>query len=419
MKPIYSVLLAVVAASIGAPSLPAADKAPVTAPFVNYRIALDTIHRGYDGNYCWVHPRAGIVVRGEYRTPAVVVTMQRLLLTGSDVFYALNEMRTNDLGRSWLGPYEHTATLGRRDEPDGRIAVSSDFWPKWHAKSGKLLGIGHTVRYTNNRVDKTASRQTVYSTYDPEKRTWQPWTPLEMPGDPRFANAGAGSVQRYDLPNGEILLPVYGALKGNPDYYALVLRCRFDGAKLSVLEYGTPLYLKGGRGFGEPSLARFGDRYYLTLRNDLNGYVATSGDGLHYDTPRVWRWDDGSELGSYNTQQHWVTHRDGLMLVYTRKGASNDHVIRHRAPLFIAQIDLEKLAVRRSTERILVPDRGARLGNFGITEVSPDETWVTVAEWMQTFSPQLIIPVDNARGADNSVYAARIQWEKPNDFSAR
>ena len=93
-------------------------------------------------------------------------------------------------------------------------------------------------------------------------------------------------------------------------------------------------------------------------------------------------------------------------------------MIRHRAPLFIGQVDVEKLAVRRSTERILVPDRGARLGNFGVTEVSPDETWVTVAEWMQTFSPQLIIPVDNPRGADNSVYAARIQWEKPNDFLA-
>jgi hypothetical protein len=155
------------------------------------------------------------------------------------------------------------------------------------------------------------------------------------------------------------------------------------------------------------------------LRNDKAGYVATSTDGLNFDTPRVWTWDDGTELGTYNTQQHWVTHRDGLFLVYTRKGASNDHVIRHRAPLFIAQVDPEKLAVRRSTERILVPDRGARLGNFGVTEVSPDETWVTVAEWMQTFSPQLIIPVDNARGADNSVYAARIQWQNPNDFEVR
>ena len=397
----------------------AADKAPVETGVVHYKIVLDTVTKGYDGNYCWVHPRAGIVPRGENRSPAVVLTMQKLWLKGSDVFFALTEMRTNDLGRAWMGPYEHTDTLGRRDEPNGVIVAASDFWPKWHAKSGKLLGIGHTVRYTNNRVDLKLSRQTTYAVYDPEKRTWTTWKTLVLPDDALAFNSGAGSVQRVDLPNGEILLPVYGRKQSDPDYSSRILRCRFDGTTLSVVESGNELTVKGARGFVEPSLAHFGGRYFLTLRNDAAGYVATSSDGLHFDAPRVWRWDDGTELGTYNTQQHWVTHRDGLFLVYTRKGASNDHVIRHRAPLFIAQIDPEKLAVRRSTERILVPDRGARLGNFGVTEVSPDETWVTVAEWMQTFSPQLIIPVDNARGADNSVYAARIQWQNPNDFEVR
>ena len=41
---------------------------------------------------------------------------------------------------------------------------------------------------------------------------------------------------------------------------------------------------------------------------------------------REWRFDDGSPLGSYNTQQHWVTVGGGLFLVYTRKGADNDHI---------------------------------------------------------------------------------------------
>lgn len=77
-----------------------------------------------------------------------------------------------------------------------------------------------------------------------------------------------------------------------------------------------------------------------------------------------WTFDDGSELGNYNTQQHWVTHGDSLFLVYTRKGANNDHVFRHRAPLFIAKVDPEKLTVLRATEQILVPERGARLANL-------------------------------------------------------
>ena len=158
----------------------AADKAPVETGVVHYKILLDTVTKGYDGNYCWVHPRAGIVPRGENRSPAVVLTMQKLWLKGSDVFFALTEMRTNDLGRAWMGPYEHTDTLGRRDEPNGVIVAASDFWPKWHAKSGKLLGIGHTVRYTNNRVDGTMPRQTVYSVYDAERRIWTAWTTLPL-----------------------------------------------------------------------------------------------------------------------------------------------------------------------------------------------------------------------------------------------
>ncbi|HND56503.1 MAG TPA: exo-alpha-sialidase, partial [Pirellulaceae bacterium] len=122
-------------------------------------------------------------------------------------------------------------------------------------------------------------------------------------------------------------------------------------------------------------------------------------------------WDDGTDLGNYNTQTHWVTHPDGLFLVYTRRGANNDHVFRHRAPLFIAQVDPEKLRVIRATERIAVPERGARLGNFGITEVSDRETWIVVCEWMQTWKQaSVVIPVDNKYGADNSTYAARILW---------
>ena len=73
--------------------------------------------------------------------------------------------------------------------------------------------------------------------------------------------------------------------------------------------------------------------------------------------------------GNYNTQQHWVSHSDALFLVYTRRGANNDHVTRHRAPLFIARIDPESLQVIRSSEQILVPEFGARLGNFGVTEI--------------------------------------------------
>jgi len=120
-----------------------------------------------------------------------------------------------------------------------------------------------------------------------------------------------------------------------------------------------------------------------------------------------WNFDDGRDLGNYNTQQHWVTHSNGLFLVYTRRGANNDHVFRHRAPLFMAQVDPEKLCVIRETEQILVPERGARLGNFGVTDVSENETWVTVSEWMQPHGVEKY-------GSDGSVFIARIHWNSPN-----
>ncbi|MBM4037247.1 MAG: exo-alpha-sialidase [Planctomycetes bacterium] len=379
----------------------AQEKEAAPLPIIKYQVKLETIHSGFDRKTCWVHPRAGAIPGNP---PSVVLTMQRLLLSGSDVFYALNEMRTDDLGGKWSGPVEH-ATLARRREGDIEVCIC-DFTPKWHAKSGKLLGIGQNVHYRDNRVMDYRHRQTAWSVYDPAARSWAEWRTMEMPDNKKFFSAGAGSVQRYDLPNGDILLPIYfkGDDRAERCYTATVLRCTFDGRTLSYAEHGTELTLAVPRGFAEPSLACLGDRYYLTLRNDQAGYVTSGPDGLRFDKPVEWRFDEGQPLGNYNTQQHWVAHPRGLLLVYTRRGANNDHVFRHRARLFIAQVDPERLCVVRRTERILVPERGARLGNFGVCEVSDAETWVTVAEWMQ--------PVGCEKyGSDNSVYVARIVWE--------
>jgi hypothetical protein len=186
-----------------------------------------------------------------------------------------------------------------------------------------------------------------------------------------------------------------------------VARCRFDGTNLTYVAHGNEMTVDVARGFVEPSLARFGSKYYLTLRNDAAAYVAASDDGLHFDTPVKWRFDDGAELGSYNTQAHWVTHDKGLLLCYTRRGAGNDHVIRHRAPLFIAQVDPERRVVLRATERVLVPNKGAQLGNFSVTDVNENESWVTTSEGMAP-------PGAEKYGADGRVYVARLLWKTPN-----
>jgi hypothetical protein len=402
--PRIAVLVAVAVLAFARPAASRAEDEPL-----EYRIERTVAVSGFYGETCWVHARAGAIPPGggfgPGKDPVVVMTMQKLLLSGSDVFYALHSLWTDDLGATWTEPKLQPVFERRKMGGDIELTVC-DFWPKWHAASGKLLGTGHTVWYEKNRVMPVRRRHTAYAVYDPAARAWLPWKQLEMPDDPRFANAGAGCTQRVDLPGGEILLPISFKRPEDRVSSTTVVRCRFDGETLRYVEHGDELSIDVPRGFGEPSLARFGGRFFLTMRNDQKGYVASGPDGLHFGEAKPWTFDDGAELGSYNTQQHWVVHSGGLFLVYTRRGADNDQVFRHRAPLFMARVDPDRLCVIRATERVLVPERGARLGNFGVTAVSPEETWVTAAEWMQPRGVE-------KRGSDNSVWVAKIKWSAP------
>ncbi len=387
------------------------------AAAAEFRLQLDTVTEGYDGTRCWAQARAGIVPRAG-QPPIVVITMNPLLIRGSDVYLPIHEMRTEDLGRTWTGPVEHRDTLGRRPAGDGAELGVSDFWPKWHAASGRLLGTGKVFRYRGDRRPESGGKAALpYSVYDPDTRTWTPWTTFEVTGDADGDLAGgfgAGCVQRYDLPDGDILLPIAFRPPGAQASHVKVLRVGFDGKKLTLRAEGNALGLETKRGLAEPSLAKFGGKFFLTIRHDDGAWVATSDDGLQFGPLQPWRWDDGAPLGSYNTQAHWVTHDDALFLVYTRRGANNDHVFRHRAPLFIGRVDPRTLRVLRASERVLIPEKGARYGNFGVCDVNERETWVVETEWMQKPGPDVVIPVDNPWGAKGRVYAARILWEKPN-----
>lgn len=378
---------------------------------LNYSLDLNIPTKLYDGIRCWCHPRAGIVPQvGENGRPRVVMTMNNLDLAGSDVFYGMFGLHTDNMAQEWTKPEELKTLAPRYEMIEGieRPVAVSDFWPKWHTNSKTLLGTGHTVVYTPDwKVTNPRPRHTSYSVYNPEHGKWTAWQKLQMPDEEKFHNAGAGCVQRHDMDDGTILLPIYFKPPGK-NSRVTVCKCAFDGKELNYLTHGTELELNNEtRGLGEPSIAKFNGSYFLTIRNDEKGFVAQSEDGLQFNSYKPWTFDDGTELGSYNTQQHWVTHSDALFLAYTRRGANNDHVFRHRAPLFIAQVEPKKLCIIRETEQILVPERGARLGNFGITHITPNETWVTVAEWMQPHG------VDKY-GSDGSVFVAKLKWNKPN-----
>ncbi|MCK5803196.1 MAG: exo-alpha-sialidase [Lentisphaeria bacterium] len=375
-----------------------------------FETELQTVRTGYDRETCWVQTRAGLLPPND-----VVITTQKLRLTGSDIFYAIHSMHSEDSGRTWTEPVEQESFAPRPCE-DGSYFYVSDFWPKWHEATGTLLGTGHTPLYRDDELMHGAfRRQPAYAVYDAQARSWRSWQPVDLPEDV-FFSSGSGCVQRVDLPDGDILLPVYHRSEAASDdpWHAccnvVVLRCSFDGVALRCTDWGNSLTVAEPRGLCEPSLAMFGGRFYLTLRNDVRGYVAASDDGLHFSEPVPWRFDDGEELGNYNTQQHWLTFPDALCLVYTRRGAENDHVFRHRAPLFMAEVDPERMCVIRETEQVVLPERGARLGNFGTVDVSDDEGWVVVSEWMQTNPPN---PHDctvcEKYGSDNAIFIARVR----------
>jgi hypothetical protein len=214
------------------------------------------------------------------------------------------------------------------------------------------------------------------------------------------------------LPNGDIQMAfTFGATKGAARAVAGVI-CGFDGETLTVKQVGEPIFNAKGRGLLEPSVTQFNGRLFLTIRaEDSRGYVCASEDGLKWTPKQAWAWDDGTPLDLSTTQQHWLTHSDGLFLVYTRKDASNANVIRWRSPLWVAQVDPLTLRLRRATERVVLPlvgdgvqapDRVALMGNFHTTNVSPAESWVTVGEWQ---------PKNGIKG---DLLHARIRWAKPN-----
>ena len=350
---------------------------------------------GYDGKKCFVHARF-------CEAPGfLIATAQYLDVSGCDLFGGIYSSKSYDGGKSWteFAPEENLATF----EKNGYTIAGCDGTPMYHKRSGKVIVIGHTAQYEKDgKIPTDRERSTWYSVYDEEKGAFGEMKFIKMPKG--YENCGNGCGQSLELSNGELLIPVYYSKKGESPMYAVssaaVMRCSFDGSDIELLEIGSELIFDIPRGLDEPSIFFHGGVYYLTIRNDECALWAKSNDGLHYDHLHLWCWDDGSILQSYNTQQHFMTVDGDLYLVYTRRGANNDHVFRHRAPLFAARVN-EKTQLVRESEIAVVPERGARLGNFCALTMNDGRGAVMAAEWMQPIGCEKY-------GSDNSVFVSFI-----------
>ena len=381
-----------------AATAPAAERQPV------FRVDVSTLLTGR-GKQFFTQSRGALIPGSPAR---VVVTTQETDPTGAHGYADLFTIETTDNGRTWSSP-KRIPSLRRTRLPAGYDFVMGDVCPQWHAATGRVLATGKTFGFLGGTKEDRGLERVSYAVRAPQSGEWSELRLLTLPatdheGRP-FLEPNSGCHQRVDLPNGEILLPIrYRKDAKVRDYTTIVARCRFDGEKLTYVEHGSEFTIPRERGLYEPSITAFGGKFYLTMRADHSAFVARGGDGLNYEPFIEWTFDDGKVLGSYNTQQHWLTHNDTLYLVYTRRGANNDHVMRHRAPLFIAEVDPVRLCVRRATERILIPESNADIGGgFGVVEVSAGETWVITSE----------IPTKGSRDY-NRVLMARLTWAEPN-----
>lgn len=362
-------------------------------------IAVETIFHGRCRNECWFEPSAARVPAGRGGTaPAVMVTASQL--NGCDIG-PHHYTWTRDRGRRWSNPAQ---SQGLQVNPLPQDIFEKPWVsPFYHRASDTLLLLGRTC-FTQDTLPRSGIKgeshaiwsprarglelrpDLIASWWDPEREDAVPWQRVAW--QDAYAGAGIDRVyssdvsQRLELEDGSILCPV---TVGNGDGRgrAGVLRMVREGERLRVVERGTILVCDQERGLHEPSLVRYDGRFLLTLRNDLRGYVASSRDGLSFAAPVPWTFDDGEELGSYNTQQHWLCFGGVLYLVYTRRSPLSGGVVRHRAPLFLGEVDPERLCVRRDTERVVIPANGARMGNFCTLNLDDDEAWVITGEWLQ------------------------------------
>jgi hypothetical protein len=386
-----------------------ARAAEITA--LDFTVKLETVMKHDDGQFLWFHPRVAAIPCPDRAGPAIVMTIQKHLKI-SDYYSGLYVMRRSQPDAPWTGPLLPLELDLQRQSNGVNLSVA-DVTPGWHSPTRKLLALGCQVRYnpTGEQLDDvTRAHQTVYAVLDSKTERWSPWQVLELPADAQFNFARNACSQWLVRSDGRLLVPLYIGRNSREPFSTTVTECRFDGTKLSYGRHGSVLKLHIARGLYEPSLIAFRGRYFLTLRNDERGYVSVSDDGLEFAGVQPWLFDDGGDLGSYNTQQHWLAHNDGLFLIYTRRGANNDHIVRHRAPLFMAQVEPTTLRVIRRTERVVVPERGAELGNFGAAAISESESWITVSEGM-------FMKDSRARGAEGATFVARVLWAKANKLS--
>jgi hypothetical protein len=374
-------------------------------------ISRVVLWNGRKSGKTWFHPRACLLPPAKAADqPIVLMPLQEI--TGSDVYGQVHWTTSNDLGRTWREP-EPIPAFARGRIAGGLEEGVCDVVPQFHPPTSVVLAMGHNVYYQAGKLAKAQEdRFPVYTVRTPDGH-WRQRKRLRW-DDPRgSAIYTCGCGERLLMDNGDVLVAISFAANGQAARKVTSFRCAFDGSDVTVRQAANELANPVKRGLLEPSLVRWHNEYFMTIRaEDDRGYVTRSANGLQWTTPQPWMFDDGEPLVMSTTQQHWLPHSERLHLVYTRRTADNAKVMRWRSPLFIAAVDPKTLRLVRASERIVFPldspdpAHVARMGNFHPLALSPLESWITTGEER---------PADAWKG---DLLLARIRWSRPNRIQA-
>jgi len=292
-------------------------------------IKKETLWTNRDGKTrTWFHPRA-CMFPDQNGNPIALMNLQEI--GGSNYFGPVHWTVSKDLGRTWSEP-EPIASLGR-DPVSGRkdnlMAGVCDVTPQYHPQTNTVIALGHVVFYKGDyfaRKEQLA-RYPVYAVRAADG-TWSQRKVLKW-DDPRGGHIYSNNCgQRVVRPDGSVQMSFTFGPEENNRMVAGV-RASFDGSELRVQQVDPPLHNPKGRGLLEPSVTEFANQFWITIRAEDNRMSTT--------------------------QQHWLTHSEGLFLVYTRKDQSNSNVIRWRSSLWVAQVDPIIRRLIRETEQIVLP----------------------------------------------------------------
>ena len=312
-----------------------------------------------------------------------------------DPMYAIS----SDHGKSWSQP-EVIPALRSSEIVDTPFVEAVADVRCFTLQNGCVAVFGCTTFYTPNGCyawDKTITvspppGRAVCAIWSPENQCWSKRQVLELPGITHGYRTAC--IQAVLLDEDKIILPIYFDTGKIIDYYGYK-SCRFASLsaiyqfKDNVFEFiaqSNWLEVHNNRGCIEPSLLRLPDgRYAMTMRaEDNNMYTACSCDALNWSELRPWKFDDQTPLKTDSTQQHWVRLNGKVLLAYTRDDGSNTHLMRFRTPIYIAEVNVDKAELIRSTERVLFPRQTLNgsegmYGNFHCAQISDDYAIATDA----------------------------------------